>query len=51
MLPPGHEDDILHDDDKTWTEERRNEFRNVIDKNRDGKVGREELKVCDDIAC
>lgn len=44
-LPAGHDDTVVHQDDKKWTEERRAEFRKVIDKDRDGKVNRDELKV------
>ena len=44
-LPPGEVDAGWRDSDKVWQEERKNEFRNVIDLDRDGKVTRDELKV------
>lgn len=44
-LPAGHDDTVVHQADEKWTEERRAEFRKVIDKDRDGKVNRDELKV------
>ena len=44
-LPPGEVDDQWKDSDKLWQEERRKEFKDVIDLNKDGKVTREELMV------
>ena len=45
-LPPGELDGAFMDSDRIWQSERRKEFRNVIDMNKDGKVTRLELKVC-----
>ena len=44
-LPPGDVDAGWGDIDKAWQEERRKEFRSVIDLDRDGKVSKDELKV------
>lgn len=45
-LPPGEVDAGWKETDRAWQDERRSEFRNVIDLDRNGKVTREELKVC-----
>lgn len=46
-LPPGEvEGKEFEDMDKKWQEERRIEFREIMDVNRDQKVDLEELKVC-----
>ena len=44
-LPPGDVDAGWGDTNKAWQEERRKEFRSVIDLDRDGKVTKDELKV------
>ena len=44
-LPPGEVDAGWKETDRAWQNERRSEFRNVIDLDRNGKVTRDELKV------
>jgi len=43
-LPPGEVDDKWREVDRAWQDERRKEFREVIDLDRDGKVTKDELK-------
>lgn len=45
MLPPGELDDANTGSDQIWLTERRKEFKDVIDLNKDGLVDKEELKV------
>ena len=46
-LPPGEvEGEEFQAMDKTWKKERQEEFHNSMDVDHNGKVTREELKVC-----
>ena len=44
-LPPGDVDPAFQESDRMWQEERRKEFRIVIDLDKNGIVTREELQV------
>lgn len=43
-LPPGEVDEKWREVDQAWQDERRKEFRDVIDLDKDGKVTKDELK-------
>ena len=44
-LPPGEVDEQWKESDRIWQDERRKEFKDVMDLNKDGKVTKDELKV------
>lgn len=44
-LPPGEVDEQWKESDRLWQEERKKEFKEVIDLNKDGIVTKDELKV------
>ena len=44
-LPPGEVDEKWREVDRAWQDERRKEYRELIDLDKDGMVNKDELKV------